>query len=122
LPTLFELARATADDLTFCFRSGYENATQVLHWLQDHETSSVAANKPVIHEDTPFLTVFLCMTAKLLMISSTNIFFHLNQSINGDMTWGSIVVDSVCPGYDFYAICPPQIRIILTWLPIRSAK
>ena len=51
-----------------------------------------------------------------------------SKAINGDMTWGSLIVDSpdgACPGAEPYAICPADpgyADLVTTWTAQMNGK
>ncbi|MCJ1376367.1 hypothetical protein MMC20_007609 [Loxospora ochrophaea] len=96
-----------------------------LQWLSDHQASAAAAGKPVIQEEYG-------INATATQYNQATIFeqWHsliLNSSaINGDMTWGSLVVDKPCDvNTDVYAICssnPDYKEIVTDWVASLNGK
>ncbi|KAF9893983.1 hypothetical protein FE257_008954 [Aspergillus nanangensis] len=84
--------------------TGSRNTDWAMQWLADHETASVTANKPVILEE---YGISRSDTAydRQTVYDQLHAYELSSKSINGDMTWGSLVVGAACPGDDVYAIC-----------------
>lgn len=95
-----------------------------VQWLSDHDASGTAANKPVIQEeygvtrdDTKFNRQQVYDQWHSTILKSA--------SINGDMTWGSLIVDGTCPGSDGYAICSSDsdyADVFTNWVPQMNGK
>ena len=48
-----------------------------------------------------------------------------SPGINGDMSWGSLIVDGACPGSDGYAVCSTDsgyADIVTNWVSQMNAK
>lgn len=95
-----------------------------MQWLADHEASSVAANKPAVLEEYGIIR-----TDTTYPRQSTYDQWHAyemsSQSINGDMTWGSLVVDTDCPGTDPYSICTTDsdyADLVTNWVAQMNGK
>ena len=111
-------------DLFFPNSSGYENLDWSLQWLEDHDNSSAKANKPVVQEeygvardDTTYKRQDVYDQWHSYILSS--------EAINGDMTWGSLIVDGDCPGTDTYAICSTDADygdIVTNWVTQMNGK
>lgn len=104
--------------------SSYIDLPWSQQWLADHNASGVAAGKPVIQEEYGVnrsdpkynqQQVYDQWHAQILQSSA----------INGDMTWGSLVVDGACPGADAYAVCESDAGyadIVTDWVTRMNGK
>ena len=89
--------------------ASYMDLDFTMQWLKDHEAASVAANKPMINEE---YGVSGKKFNRLQVEGEWHAYTLSSQSINGDIIWGSIAVDSSScssqevSGANVYLICP----------------
>ena len=100
------------------------NQTWSNQWLIDHDNASVTLNKPTIHEEYGISRSDPIYNRQTVFDAWHKIILG-SDSINGDMTWGSLIVDDDCPGTDVFAICtsdPDEEDLVVEWSQAMNAK
>ena len=104
--------------------ASYMTLSWTQQWLQDHNAVGVNVGKPVIQEEYG-------VTRTDTMYNTQQVYdaWHQtilgSQAINGDMTWGSLIVDEACPGNEPYAICPADADyadLVTNWVASMNGK